>query len=48
MREHIKAFLVASSIGIPTFVDAEALDPGPGRKRGDARIALAARASAHR
>jgi Spy/CpxP family protein refolding chaperone len=34
MRDHIKVFLVASSLafGIPTFVDAEPLDPAPGAK----------------
>ena len=32
MREHIKAFLLASSLafGIPTFVDAEPLERGAG------------------
>jgi Spy/CpxP family protein refolding chaperone len=34
MRDPIKVFLVASSLafGIPTFVDAEPLDPAPGAK----------------
>jgi hypothetical protein len=37
MREHIKAFLLASSLsfGIPTFVDAEPLGRAPGDTRAD-------------